>query len=193
MRLNCNPLREQRDSPRTPRHTPSGPTDNGIGRKQDRTNGCRKPYFTISCARRPGENCNRTRKTGRDEEYDGFFAKFAGNKPYHGQQTDSSRRDTEPPRYPPHICQDTHIQNDEPFPRHVQHGRFGRGAGQRGQIHPFQNTGPVRRTPSGASPRRRQRLHTHIPAVRYPAGFEVRQIDYLLKGLCASCRAKRHE
>lgn len=35
--------------------------------------------------------------------------------------------------------------------------------------------------------------HTHIPAVRYPAGFEVRQIDYLLKGLCASCRAKRHE
>ena len=35
--------------------------------------------------------------------------------------------------------------------------------------------------------------HTLIPAVRYPAGFEVRQIDYLLKGLCASCRAKRHE
>ena len=26
--------------------------------------------------------------------------------------------------------------------------------------------------------------YTHIPAVRYPAGFEVRQIDYLLKGLC---------
>ena len=36
-------------------------------------------------------------------------------------------------------------------------------------------------------------LHcTHIPAVRYPAGFEVRQIDYLLKGLCPDCRAKRH-
>ena len=34
--------------------------------------------------------------------------------------------------------------------------------------------------------------YTHIPAVRYPAGFEVRQIDYLLKGLCPDCRAKRH-
>jgi len=33
--------------------------------------------------------------------------------------------------------------------------------------------------------------HTHIPAVRYPAGFEVRRVDYLLKGLCADCRAKR--
>lgn len=29
--------------------------------------------------------------------------------------------------------------------------------------------------------------YTHIPAVRYPAGFEVRQIDYLLKGLCPDC------
>ncbi|HIW97850.1 MAG TPA: transcriptional repressor [Candidatus Tidjanibacter gallistercoris] len=35
--------------------------------------------------------------------------------------------------------------------------------------------------------------HTHIPAVRYPAGFEVRQVDYLLKGRCAACRNKRHE
>ena len=34
--------------------------------------------------------------------------------------------------------------------------------------------------------------YTHIPAVRYPAGFEVRQIDYLLKGLCHDCRSKRH-
>ena len=34
--------------------------------------------------------------------------------------------------------------------------------------------------------------HTHIPVVRYPAGFEVRQIDYLLKGLCPDCCAKRH-
>ena len=34
--------------------------------------------------------------------------------------------------------------------------------------------------------------HTHIPVVRYPAGFEVRQIDYLLKGLCPECRAKQH-
>lgn len=35
--------------------------------------------------------------------------------------------------------------------------------------------------------------HTHIPPVRYPAGFEVRQVDYLLKGRCAACRNKRHE
>ena len=34
--------------------------------------------------------------------------------------------------------------------------------------------------------------HTHIPVVRYPTGFEVRQIDYLLKGLCPDCCAKRH-
>lgn len=34
---------------------------------------------------------------------------------------------------------------------------------------------------------------TQIPVVRRPAGFEVRQIDYLLKGLCADCRAKRHD
>lgn len=33
--------------------------------------------------------------------------------------------------------------------------------------------------------------HTHIPVVAYPAGFEVRQIDYLLRGLCPECRAKR--
>lgn len=32
--------------------------------------------------------------------------------------------------------------------------------------------------------------HTHVPAVRYPAGFEVRQIDYLLKGLCPECAKK---
>lgn len=32
--------------------------------------------------------------------------------------------------------------------------------------------------------------HTHIPAVRHPAGFEVRQVEYLLKGVCAECRAK---
>lgn len=32
--------------------------------------------------------------------------------------------------------------------------------------------------------------HTHIPAVRYPEGFEVRRVDYLLKGVCAGCRAK---
>ena len=32
--------------------------------------------------------------------------------------------------------------------------------------------------------------HTHVPAVRYPAEFEVRQIDYLLKGLCPECAKK---
>ena len=32
--------------------------------------------------------------------------------------------------------------------------------------------------------------HTHIPVVRYPAGFEVQRIDYPLKGLCPDCRAK---
>lgn len=35
-------------------------------------------------------------------------------------------------------------------------------------------------------------VHTHIPIVRYPEGFELRQISYLLKGLCADCRKKRH-
>lgn len=30
--------------------------------------------------------------------------------------------------------------------------------------------------------------HTHIPVVRYPEGFELHRIDYLLKGLCPECR-----
>ena len=30
----------------------------------------------------------------------------------------------------------------------------------------------------------------HVPAVRYPAGFEAREINYLIKGLCPECRAK---
>lgn len=29
--------------------------------------------------------------------------------------------------------------------------------------------------------------HIHVPAVRYPAGFEVRQVDYLLRGRCSEC------
>ena len=29
-----------------------------------------------------------------------------------------------------------------------------------------------------------------VPAVRYPAGFEAREINYLIKGLCPECRAK---
>ncbi len=33
--------------------------------------------------------------------------------------------------------------------------------------------------------------HTHIPVVRYPDGFQLRQIDYLLKGLCPDCSRKR--
>ena len=35
--------------------------------------------------------------------------------------------------------------------------------------------------------------HTHIPVVRYPEGFELRQVNYLLKGLCPECRRKRHD
>ncbi len=34
--------------------------------------------------------------------------------------------------------------------------------------------------------------HTHIPPVRYPKGFQLRQIDYLLKGLCPDCARKLH-
>ena len=33
--------------------------------------------------------------------------------------------------------------------------------------------------------------HTQIPVIAYPAGYEVRQIDYLLKGLCPTCREKQ--
>lgn len=32
--------------------------------------------------------------------------------------------------------------------------------------------------------------HTRIPVVAYPAGFEVRQIDCLFRGLCPECSAK---
>ena len=32
--------------------------------------------------------------------------------------------------------------------------------------------------------------HTHIPVVRYPEGFELHQINYMMKGLCPSCRNK---
>ncbi len=34
--------------------------------------------------------------------------------------------------------------------------------------------------------------HTHIPPVRYPKGFHLRQIDYLLKGLCPDCARRLH-
>ncbi len=33
--------------------------------------------------------------------------------------------------------------------------------------------------------------HTHIPTVRYPEGFELRGIDYLMKGLCPECSRKQ--
>lgn len=33
--------------------------------------------------------------------------------------------------------------------------------------------------------------HTQVPVVRYPDGFELRQIDYLLKGLCPECSRKQ--
>lgn len=32
--------------------------------------------------------------------------------------------------------------------------------------------------------------HTHIPAIRYPEGFEVREVNYLIKGRCPACRSK---
>ncbi|MCD7709840.1 MAG: transcriptional repressor [Porphyromonadaceae bacterium] len=35
--------------------------------------------------------------------------------------------------------------------------------------------------------------HTHIPIVRYPQGFELQKIDYLLRGLCPVCRQKKAE
>ncbi len=34
--------------------------------------------------------------------------------------------------------------------------------------------------------------YTHIPIVPYPVGFELRGIDYLLRGVCADCRRKQH-
>lgn len=32
---------------------------------------------------------------------------------------------------------------------------------------------------------------THVPVIRYPVGFEVREINYLIKGRCPACRSKR--
>ncbi len=33
--------------------------------------------------------------------------------------------------------------------------------------------------------------HVHIPPVSYPAGYEVREINYLIKGRCPACRSKK--
>ena len=33
--------------------------------------------------------------------------------------------------------------------------------------------------------------HTHIPVIRYPAGYDVRRINYLITGLCPDCRKRR--
>lgn len=33
--------------------------------------------------------------------------------------------------------------------------------------------------------------HTHIPVVRYPNGFELHHINYVMKGLCPTC-SKHH-
>lgn len=33
--------------------------------------------------------------------------------------------------------------------------------------------------------------HTHVPVVRCPEGFELHQVNYLLKGYCAECRKKK--
>ena len=33
--------------------------------------------------------------------------------------------------------------------------------------------------------------HTHIPIMHYTDGFELHQINFMMKGLCPSCRHKR--
>ena len=33
--------------------------------------------------------------------------------------------------------------------------------------------------------------NVHIPVIHYPAGYEVREINYLVKGRCPDCRSKR--
>ena len=30
--------------------------------------------------------------------------------------------------------------------------------------------------------------HTHIPAVKYPEGYELHSIEYLMKGICPECQ-----
>ena len=32
--------------------------------------------------------------------------------------------------------------------------------------------------------------HTHIPPVKVPEGYELHEVEYLLKGLCPECRKK---
>ncbi len=32
--------------------------------------------------------------------------------------------------------------------------------------------------------------NTHIPIVRYPEGFELHEVEYLLKGICPDCASK---
>lgn len=32
--------------------------------------------------------------------------------------------------------------------------------------------------------------HTHIPPVKYPDGYELHQVEYLLRGICPKCRGK---
>lgn len=34
--------------------------------------------------------------------------------------------------------------------------------------------------------------HTHIPPVKYPEGYVLHQVEYLMKGICPECRAKKH-
>ena len=33
--------------------------------------------------------------------------------------------------------------------------------------------------------------NVHVPVIRYPEGYEVREINYLIKGRCPACRSKR--
>lgn len=33
--------------------------------------------------------------------------------------------------------------------------------------------------------------HTHIPPVKYPDGFELHQVEYLMKGICRACMKRQ--
>ena len=33
--------------------------------------------------------------------------------------------------------------------------------------------------------------NVHVPVIRYPEGYEVRELNYLIKGRCPACRSKR--
>lgn len=33
--------------------------------------------------------------------------------------------------------------------------------------------------------------HIHIPSVKYPDGYELHQVEYLMKGICPECRKRQ--